>query len=468
LVKPGSTIASCALAAVALLAAAPAPASAGTASVVLRFSGHMQQDALLSYTGAPGERNDVTVTQPERYSFVFHDAGAVVGVNPGCEQLDEHTARCEAPSYTSFATVVRAGDRDDHVTNVDADVSIQGEAGDDTLFAGRGGYLDGGKGSDKLFGGPGPEELVGGPGRDELYGREGEDKLAGDGPGAKPAKDAIDGGAGVDTVSYAERSASVGVDLRRRGGHGARGEGDTIAHVEGVQGGLGADILTGDDGPNRLFGTPPGVYRARGDRIRGLGGDDLLTGGPGDDLVEGGPGADGVAAAGGRDRLRGGPGDDVLGSAYSEAGFRSDAPRPGDARCGSGSDTVDLPAPWLVIPRDCERTLLDSVAAATSGWRVRGGVFEVALSPAQRSFWVPPDCSAGVVLRSGGKRIGWTRVAFASGSSTTLARVQLSDAGLQLLARPGRVPVRVGIRGRPCGGPPPAADGPVGQFTLLL
>src|SRR4051794_17444733 len=232
----------------------PAGASAGTARLRLASSSEPRDTTVYAYSeyiGAPGERNDVTVRNGDGYGVVFHDASAPVHVN-GCEQIDDHTARCVSPDYASRLTSVMAGDGDDRITDIDAYAYMYGEDGDDTLVNAPGGYPFGGRGDDVLKGSATDDMLTGGAGSDHLIGGDGDDTLIGDGPGAKPAADVVDGGPGVDSASYRERVRPVVADLRRSGRQGAAGEGDSYRGVEGVVGGVGADSLTGNGGPNVL------------------------------------------------------------------------------------------------------------------------------------------------------------------------------------------------------------------------
>ncbi len=90
--------------------------------------------------------------------------------------------------------------------------------------------------------------------------------------------------------------------------------------VANVTGGLDADSLTGDDGPNTLRGGP---------------GEDSIAGGGGDDVIDGGPGAD---------TLSGDAGDDVI---LSRDGASD------HVACGPGTDSV-VADPEDVIAADCE------------------------------------------------------------------------------------------------------------------
>ncbi|NRP73101.1 Bifunctional hemolysin/adenylate cyclase [Ensifer psoraleae] len=181
---------------------------------------------------------------------------------------------------------------------------LRGNDGGDTLKGGLGkDVLDGGDGIDAadylektdaisvtLNGAANASVFVGGAAEDTIRAIEnflsgsGNDTLVGDGAdnlfrGAL-GSDFIDGGAGVDTADYREKTLSVRVILD--GGNdsfvfvGGTAE-DTIRNIENAFGGKGNDTLTGDDLANRLDGND---------------GKDLLTGGGGADTLDGGAGAD--------------------------------------------------------------------------------------------------------------------------------------------------------------------------------
>jgi Ca2+-binding RTX toxin-like protein len=189
--------------------------------------------------------------------------------------------------------------------------------------------------------------------------------------------DAIDGGSGIDTVSYANSSAVVillqdtdthGPHANEpAGGSGGFAAGDTYASIEmlvaspfddyvfggaaggsvdlsggndvfdntetqvvsdSVDGGAGNDTMWGGDGVDTLLGGGGGdaLNGERGaDRLDGGGGADTLGGGDGDDLLDGGTGSD---------RLSGGNGNDTL--IWRDA----DALLAGDA----GTDTLRIAA----------------------------------------------------------------------------------------------------------------------------
>ena len=148
-----------------------------------------------------------------------------------------------------------------------------------------------GAGDDQINAGGGNDIVDGGDGNDLLRGGEGSDVLA--------------GGAGSDTVTYDERTSGEPVTVSLAAGTGgSAGENDALSAIEDVVATPGPDSLTGDDGPNGLFG---GGGR---DDINGLGGNDRLFGGDARDTIDGGPGSD---------QLFGEAGDDSLAAFDNEA-----------------------------------------------------------------------------------------------------------------------------------------------------
>src|SRR3954447_5338692 len=143
--------------------------------------------------------------------------------------------------------------------------ALHGGAGDDVLIAGnssRGVFAYGDDGNDTLYGNAGDDNLIGGAGNDYLNGGSGKDFLSG-GPGddwlvAGAGPDMIDGGSGNDTVDFSGSTEGVTVDLRIGlkpiPGLGGYAQGDLISGVENVIGSSFADVLTGDEGDNRVYG----------------------------------------------------------------------------------------------------------------------------------------------------------------------------------------------------------------------
>jgi Ca2+-binding RTX toxin-like protein len=195
-----------ALAPIALLLTFAAPASAATVSLTVRPPGGL---AILSYSGAPGEANDVTVNatgSARTTGWVVRDESAALEADAGCSRLDDHTAFCPRPELT---TIVRAdlGDGDDFASLAGAcgyveddddpcpGVTVYGGEGNDVIVANDIGFRPtsivlGGPGDDSLFAGEsgstmygngGDDLLVGAGSQDRLFGQNGEDELRGAG-----------------------------------------------------------------------------------------------------------------------------------------------------------------------------------------------------------------------------------------------------------------------------------------------
>jgi Ca2+-binding RTX toxin-like protein len=134
--------------------------------------------------------------------------------------------------------------------------------------------LEGSAFDDRLRGDRGANTLTGFAGNDRLMGGHGNDWLL---PGA--GNDTVDGEHGSDTVSYAGSAAAVRVDLAA-GTAISGGDSDRLISIENVTGSAYADVITGDDGANR---------------IRGLGDYDWMIGSAGADSYDGGNGRDMVS-----------------------------------------------------------------------------------------------------------------------------------------------------------------------------
>lgn len=184
---------------------------------------------------------------------------------------------------------------------------------------------------DILTGDAGVNLLAGHNGNDALNGGDGDDTLLGDGgvaisfvvigtsgpitttlDGGYAGDDVlnggngfnvIDGGAGSDTVDYAD--AVGGVTVALASGYGDRADAagttalgvDQLIGIENASGGAFADVLLGDGNANVLSG------QGGDDILRGNGGDDVMNGGDGDDLLRGGQGVDSFNGGAGFDRI---------------------------------------------------------------------------------------------------------------------------------------------------------------------
>ena len=145
------------------------------------------------------------------------------------------------------------------------------------------------QGSDQNTIGNGVDFLTG---FENLTGSAFDDTLAGD-----AGDNALDGGLGLDTLSYAAAAAGVTVSLALTTAQNTGSAGtDTIRGFERLAGSAFGDVLTGSSAANVLAG---------GD------GNDSLDGGSGDDDVDGEAGDDVLIGGTGNDILRGGAGNDT-------------------------------------------------------------------------------------------------------------------------------------------------------------
>jgi Ca2+-binding RTX toxin-like protein len=247
----------------------------------------------------------------------------------------------------------------DTLTGGAEDDQVQGLAGADSLLGGAGAdTIDGGADLDILDGEAGADQVLGGAGDDLLYGGAGDDRLSSD-DGADQLEggagnDLIDGGAGAagagafdpfsyggpsdpffnaDAVSFARATGGVTVSLAITGPQDTGDGVDTIVNVESLYGSLYADVLSGDEGRNRLYG-----YDGD-DTLSGQGGDDVLAAQGGNDLLRGGQGDDYLLGGYVSDPLKTGAGDNQL---FGEVG--NDTLVGGDGRDlldgGAGNDSL--------------------------------------------------------------------------------------------------------------------------------
>lgn len=117
---------------------------------------------------------------------------------------------------------------------------------------------------------------------------------------ALPCGETIEGGAGVDSVSFARSSLGVQATLGDSAGlapydgfgggcpteHGGPPASQIDSSVESIEGSANDDVLSGNGGSNIILG------RGGDDEIRGAGGNDFLVGGEGVDSLYGEAGAD--------------------------------------------------------------------------------------------------------------------------------------------------------------------------------
>jgi Ca2+-binding RTX toxin-like protein len=155
-------------------------------------------------------------------------------------------------------------------------------------------------------------ESITGETRDLIFGTNGADTLLAGGADdmvmGSAGADYVDGGNGLDIMSYAESNALVQVSLGAGTASGGFAAGDTLVGIEDVIGSAYADEILGDSNNNFLVGAD---------------GADILVGANGDDIIQGGSGDDSISPGLGRDFLFGGEGADTFvishdGPGYSE------------------------------------------------------------------------------------------------------------------------------------------------------
>jgi Ca2+-binding RTX toxin-like protein len=175
-----------------------------------------------------------------------------------------------------------AGRATDNFGDTDTLISIEnaiGTAGDDTLSgSASANVLSGGGGTNRILGQDGDDTLMGGDGLSFLFGGAGADLLL--------------GGTGYDVATYNDAVyGDLIINLANSTLNTGSATGDTYVSVEGVLGGLGNDVITGNASANAL---------------RGWDGNDSILGGDGADQLYGGLGSDTLAGGFGADELDGG------------------------------------------------------------------------------------------------------------------------------------------------------------------
>jgi hypothetical protein len=455
----------CVAVAASLAAVVTPDARAATASV---------QGSRLVVRGASGEANAVTVRIPPGFDEPATVEDTAVPLRPGrgCEAAGGGTVSCDAFFVYTSASL---GDGDDSlvvdVARQDQNVqafggagadritvngselkTVEGGAGNDTLRAeGPFATMDGGPGDDVVEGGSGHDRLFGGGGRDRLSGGSGRDRLTdSDGMRAPVDADVLDGGPGIDVVSYEARREPVAADLSSEAPAGQEGEGDELRALEGVEGGaagdslrapLGRGLLWGGAGDD-VLGVPGGPAIVHGgdgdDRLDGGTGADRLDGGPGEDEMTGGAGDDRVAGGPDADRIDAGAGDDTVASRDNHL------PSAETVRCGAGQDTVR--PDWLdLLTESCEqaRRYAYSQRFAAQPRHVGGRTVVVPFRCAD----VKPKyvCSVAAELRRGRATVGEGQ-ARARGRHRGAIRLRLSRRAARTLRRRGAVTYHVVIQ----------------------
>ena len=164
-----------------------------------------------------------------------------------------------------------------------------GSAGENDNILGDIENISTGDGDDTITGNANNNTINAGNGTNTISGMDGDDIFQQGSDANNISTDTIDGGNGIDTVDYSNRTAALTLvlDGATASGDLGGGEGDKIKpNVENVYGGAGADAITGSTANNYIVGNA-GV-----DTIYALAGDDLIDAGAGTDVVDCGPGND--------------------------------------------------------------------------------------------------------------------------------------------------------------------------------
>jgi Ca2+-binding RTX toxin-like protein len=181
----------------------------------------------------------------------------------------------------------------------------------------------GGSGNDTIVGHSFANVLNGGGGKDTIRSGAGDDEVnAGDGNDRvflDLGNDLLNGGAGIDILDASETLGGAIVNFATGHASGAQIGSDTISGFETFNGSASADIVTGSNNSENLYGNL---------------GEDLIVAGGGNDLVTGGFDADTLYGGAGDDVINGDHGDD-----YLNGGLGAD-----DLDGGDGSDWVSYSA----------------------------------------------------------------------------------------------------------------------------
>jgi Ca2+-binding RTX toxin-like protein len=286
------------------------------------FNNRGQPYAIVSFTAAPGETNDTTLTLSPP-AAVFTDPGNSMQPDPAhaadtskyCTFSGDTSVCSTDAQYLFTAGALSLGDGDDRGRVIAAPPDSGGV---------RTWPLELGSGS--LDGGPGDDALIGSAGADGFDGGSGADDIR--------------GGGGGDWVSYhwdGDQTIGVTVTLDGTADDGRPGEHDNVhGDVETVYGTRqGDNVLIGSASDNALYGHD---------------GHDVLRGGAGNDHLSGnlGPGT------GGGDVLDGGLGLDTMVGSYGDDTINARDGLP-DLRitCYGGNDIVEAD-PLDKPDPDCE------------------------------------------------------------------------------------------------------------------
>ncbi|MBS1895727.1 MAG: hypothetical protein JST59_30885 [Actinobacteria bacterium] len=237
-------------------------------------------------------------------AWIVAEQGVPIVTGEGCALTSPETARCPTATVPTGLFLDGSGGTDTIVVEpsvpATASATIVGGLGVDELVGGAGDdsldanalFLAEGSPGDVVRGGTGDDALTG---ASVLDGEGGSDLLI-----SQPCGEIVDGGPGIDSISFARMNEGVEVTLGGTAGFapgpnliagcpsGPDGPTGTrvSGSVESIEGSAFDDVLRGDSGPNIILG------RGGEDTIHGGGGADFLVGGLGIDSIFGDAGAD--------------------------------------------------------------------------------------------------------------------------------------------------------------------------------
>ena len=208
-----------------------------------------------------------------------------------------------------------------------------GEVGTTIIGSDANDVIVGTAGNDVIRGGAGDDVIDAGGGDDAVFAEAGDDTIVatvGDGD------DVIDGGDGSDTLDMSATDADAVIDLAQGTAQSADSGNDTIARVENVVTGAGADTITGSDDAN-MIATGSGD-----DTVAAAGNNDVIDAGSGNDTVDAGSGDDTIVATvgDGDDVIDGGDGCDTLDMSATDADAVIDLAQGTAQSADSGNDTI--------------------------------------------------------------------------------------------------------------------------------
>ncbi|MCW2921584.1 MAG: Proprotein convertase [Thermoleophilia bacterium] len=270
--------------------------------------------------------------------------------------FEDLTGTTEADTLTGSpdANAIRGGAGDDEIDGLAGADNLLGEADDDVIKSGLDDdSFDGGSDTDRIDFGLASDPIgvsleagtATGEGVDtitnieDVRGSEYDDVIEGDDftnaidalggndivDSREGTSEAVDGGDGLDTLSYASLSFSVSDTLGVSIPGGVSGSADDHSNFENVKGSAYNDRL----------GAP-----VAGGELYGEDGDDELYGGDGGDTLEGGAGQDELYPGDGTDTVLGGSDDDLVD--YSDAGSAVTVSLEAESATGSSIGTDSL------------------------------------------------------------------------------------------------------------------------------